>query len=75
MTHAIRIRAHGGPEALRRDAVDVPSPAAGEAVIRHTAIGVNCIDVYHRRSPAGGARGRPRRIATWKGGGPRDHSC
>lgn len=48
MTHAIRIHAHGGPEALRWEAVEVPPPAAGEAVIRHTAIGVNYIDVYHR---------------------------
>ena len=28
--------------------VDVGSPAAGEAVVRHTAIGVNFIDTYHR---------------------------
>jgi len=48
MTHAIRIHAPGGPEAFRWDEVEVPSPAAGEAVIRHTAIGVNFIDVYHR---------------------------
>ena len=48
MTHAIRIHAPGGPEALAWDAVDVPAPAEGQALIRHTAIGVNYIDVYHR---------------------------
>jgi len=28
--------------------IDLPSPSAGEATIRHTAIGVNFIDIYHR---------------------------
>lgn len=48
MTHAIRIRAPGGPEAFVWEPVEVPAPAEGQAVIRHTAIGVNYIDVYHR---------------------------
>jgi NADPH2:quinone reductase len=48
MTHAIRIHAHGGPEALRWDEVEIPSPAAGEVLLRHTAVGVNFIDIYHR---------------------------
>jgi NADPH2:quinone reductase len=48
MTHAIRIHAPGGPEAFVWEAVDVPAPAEGQALIRHTAIGVNYIDVYHR---------------------------
>lgn len=48
MTHAIRIHAPGGPEAFSWDQVDVPAPAEGQALIRHTAIGVNYIDVYHR---------------------------
>lgn len=48
MTHAIRIHAPGGPEALSWDQVEVPSPAAGEVLLRQTAIGVNYIDVYHR---------------------------
>jgi NADPH2:quinone reductase len=48
MTHAIRIHAPGGPEALRWDEVDIPAPAAGEVLLRQTAIGVNYIDVYHR---------------------------
>lgn len=48
MTHAIRIHQNGGPEVLRWEAVDVPAPAAGEVRIRHTAVGLNYIDVYFR---------------------------
>lgn len=48
MAKAIRISAHGGPEALMLEDVDVAAPGAGEARIRHTAIGVNFIDVYFR---------------------------
>jgi NADPH2:quinone reductase len=47
-SNAIRIHEYGGPEVLRWEEVDVPEPAAGEAQIRHTAIGLNFIDVYHR---------------------------
>ena len=35
---AIRIHAHGGPEAMRWEEVELPPPGAGEARIRHTAI-------------------------------------
>jgi len=48
MTHAIRIHATGGPEALCWDEVVVAAPGPGEALVRHTAIGVNYIDTYHR---------------------------
>ena len=48
MTHAIRIHENGGPEVLRWEAVDVPDPGPGEAVIRQTASGLNFIDVYFR---------------------------
>ena len=48
MTKAIRFTAPGGPEVLSFDDVDVPAPSAGEALIRHTAVGLNFIDVYHR---------------------------
>ena len=48
MTNAIIIRAHGGPEVLSFETVVVANPAAGEVQIRHTAIGVNFIDVYYR---------------------------
>lgn len=47
-TNAIRIHEYGGPEVLRYEEVDLPAPAEGEACIRHTAIGLNFIDTYHR---------------------------
>src|SRR5262244_482951 len=48
MPHAIRIYENGGPEVLRLEELDPGKPAAGEVQIRHTAIGVNYIDVYDR---------------------------
>lgn len=48
MTHAFRIHQQGGPEVLNWEQVDVPAPAAGEATVRHHAVGLNYIDVYHR---------------------------
>lgn len=48
MPHAIRIHANGGPEVLKWEAVTVGDPGPGEARVRHTAIGVNYIDTYHR---------------------------
>ncbi len=48
MTHAIRIHEHGGPEVLRWEAVDVGDPGPGELKVRHTAAGLNYIDVYFR---------------------------
>jgi NADPH2:quinone reductase len=39
---------HGGPEVLRLEDVAVGDPGPGEARVRHAAIGVNFIDVYHR---------------------------
>ena len=38
----------GGPEVLRVEKVEVGAPGAGEALLRHTAIGVNFIDIQHR---------------------------
>ncbi len=47
-SNAIRIHEYGGPDVLQWEEVDVPDPVAGEEQIRHTAIGLNFIDVYHR---------------------------
>ena len=47
-THAIRIREYGGPEVLDYVEVDLAEPAPHEARVRHTAIGLNFIDTYHR---------------------------
>lgn len=48
MPKAIVVREHGGPEMLRLEDVEVGPPAEGEVQVRHTAIGVNFIDVYDR---------------------------
>lgn len=45
---AIRIRKTGGPEVMKLEDVDLPSPGEGEVRIRHKAIGLNFIDTYHR---------------------------
>lgn len=47
-THAIRIHEYGGPEVLKWEEVALEKPGEGEAQIRHTAIGLNLIDTYHR---------------------------
>src|SRR3954447_9464545 len=48
MPKAIRIYQTGGPEVLKLEDVPVGEPAAGQVRLRHTAIGVNFIDTYHR---------------------------
>jgi NADPH2:quinone reductase len=48
MTQAIRIHQTGGPEVLSWETVDLPAPGAGEATVRHAAVGLNFIDTYHR---------------------------
>jgi NADPH:quinone reductase len=45
---AIRIAETGGPEVMQLVDVDLPPPGPGEVRIRHTAIGLNYIDTYHR---------------------------
>ena len=45
---AIRIHRTGGAEVLALDELPMPQPAAGEVLIRHRAVGVNFIDIYHR---------------------------
>jgi NADPH:quinone reductase len=47
-THAIRIHQAGGPEVMAWEEIDVPAPAPGQVLLRHTAVGLNFIDVYHR---------------------------
>ena len=45
---AIRVSHVGGPEVLELVDIDLPPPRPGEARVRHTVIGVNFIDTYHR---------------------------
>jgi len=48
MVKAIRINRVGGPEVMELVDVDLPPPGPGEVRMRHEAIGLNYIDVYHR---------------------------
>jgi len=48
MVKAIRMYKTGGPEVLRWEAFDPGSPGPGEVLVRHEAVGLNFIDVYHR---------------------------
>ena len=48
MIKAIRFHKTGGPDALQLDDIEVGAPGEGQAKIRHTAIGLNFIDTYHR---------------------------
>jgi NADPH2:quinone reductase len=48
MTRAFRIYQTGGPEVLNWEEVSLGEPAAGQVRVRHTAVGVNFIDTYHR---------------------------
>jgi NADPH:quinone reductase len=48
MVKAIRIHKPGTAEAMVLDEISVGNPGPGEVRLRHTAIGVNYIDVYHR---------------------------
>ena len=48
MSKAIRIHEYGGPEVLRWEDVEVGAPGPGQLRVRHAAVGLNYIDVYHR---------------------------
>lgn len=45
---AIRFAAQGGADVLALEDIELPAPKPGEIRVRHTAIGVNYIDTYHR---------------------------
>jgi NADPH2:quinone reductase len=45
---AVRAKAAGGPDVLETVDVERPSPAAGQILVRHEAIGLNFIDTYQR---------------------------
>ncbi len=48
MVKAVRVHDYGGPEALSVDDIEVGAPGPGEVLVRHTAVGLNFIDTYHR---------------------------
>jgi len=49
MTQVARFERTGGPEVIEWAEVELPPPGAGEVRLRHTAVGLNYIDTYHRR--------------------------
>jgi hypothetical protein len=48
MPHAIRIYRTGGPEVMVWEDIRLGNPGPAEARIRHTAVGLNFVDIYHR---------------------------
>src|SRR5882757_4779912 len=48
MSKSILIHENGGPEKMRLEDVEVGAPGPGQVKIKHTAIGLNFIDVYTR---------------------------
>jgi NADPH2:quinone reductase len=48
MVKAIRAHQAGGPEVLVYEDVELPPPGPGEVRVRHTAIGLNYLDIYFR---------------------------
>src|ERR1700676_39192 len=49
MTYPIPLYKAGGPEVLGWEQIQVGQPGPGEARVRHTAVGVNFVDVYLRK--------------------------
>ncbi len=47
-THGMRVHEYGGPEAMRWEEYDLPAPSPDQVLLRHTAVGLNYIDVYQR---------------------------
>ena len=48
ITNAIRVHKQGGPEEMKWEEVALPEIQKGDVLIKHTAIGLNYIDTYHR---------------------------
>ncbi len=48
MVKAIRVEKTGAPGVMKMKDVELAKPGAGEARVRHTAIGLNFIDIYQR---------------------------
>lgn len=48
MVKAVIMQTTGGPEVLQIEAIDLPKLQPKEVRVRHLAIGLNFIDIYHR---------------------------
>lgn len=53
MVKVVRVYEPGGPEVLKYEDAEVANPKADEVRVRHTAMGINLIDVYHRTATSG----------------------
>ena len=55
--NAILAHEIGGPEVMKWEEIEIGDPGPGEALIRHTGVGMNFIDVYFRTvQPTAGNR-------------------
>jgi NADPH:quinone reductase-like Zn-dependent oxidoreductase len=63
---AVRIARHGGPEVLALAEVPVPTPQAGEVLVRVTAVALNNTDLW-TRDGAYGRPGDPQALSGWRG--------
>lgn len=50
---ALRIHEHGGPEVLRWEDVDRPTPGPGQVLVRVLAVSINHLDIWVRRGMPG----------------------
>lgn len=48
MSKAVRFHEPGGPDVLRWEEIETGEPGPTEVLLRHGAVGLNYIDVYHR---------------------------
>lgn len=46
--YAMVVTSPRGPERFEKRAIAPPDPGPGEVLVRHTAVGLNFLDVYHR---------------------------
>jgi NADPH:quinone reductase len=56
---AVQTHAYGDPGDQTYEAVEISEPAANQVLLRQTAIGVNFLDIYHRRGEAKPTSGLP----------------
>ncbi len=52
-TEAMVIRAHGGPEVLERETIDIPEPGPRQVRVRVRAVALNHLDLWGRRGLPG----------------------
>src|SRR5690606_20534804 len=48
MIKAVRVHEYGGPEKLVYEDIEIGEPGPGQALVRHTAIGLNFADIHNR---------------------------